>query len=153
MTANKSALMSEWVLTLGLGAVMFALIVIAKIQSSLLPSCDILQSVLVNVEILGAVRNPGIHSFNRGTPLKEFITRAKPLPRADLSEIDLDQPILEDVVVEIKIPVNFTVEILGALKHPGTYVVPIGTRVCDLKKFIVIHPDVDHKFLKSQNPF
>lgn len=136
---------TEWLLTFSLVVLLLSLVLIAKIQSSLMNPPEIVVR-MVEVEVDGAVAKPGLYSIEEGTPFQELFHRVKPHFFADLRGYDLGQPIEADLMLHIEELKELKIEIDGI----GSYSVPIGTRVCDLRKIIPALAGIDKKKFKSQ---
>lgn len=130
---------SEWVLVGGVFLVMLTLVAIAKIQGfqnrSYLEAPSPFHAPCL-VSIQGAVKKPGIYEVGPGTVLKKILKKSSPLPYADLSEIDWDQRVESSMEISIAELSEISVFITGLNSEPIHYVVPVGTRVCDLKNYM-----------------
>jgi hypothetical protein len=133
---------TEWILTLVLLVLLISLIIIAKIQSALLDTPEARSAPIISIEISGEVEKPGIYSFEAGTPLSEFLKKAKPNRFANLRKLTPAELVRESRTLYLEELDSLTIEIAGR-----EVIVPVGTRVCDLKRF-VSQPDL--KLLKSQ---
>lgn len=59
------------------------------------------KSRLFNVEIRGAVKNPGIYEFNQYSIVKELLDETESLPEADLSKINQSQYLYPEMMIYI----------------------------------------------------
>jgi hypothetical protein len=122
----------DWLLTSSLLILIGALFVIAKTQSIRMGCLSPKAPVFVDVAIDGHVSKPGVYSSEVGTPICEVVKKAKPKSFAKKCEGRVVEPcsIHVEKLTELVVFVN-----------DEELIVPVGTRVCDLKKYISLRPD------------
>ena len=104
----------------------------------------------IHVWIQGEVKKPGQYEFVEGSPLKELLFLAKPLKYALIDEGMLNRILKDEDCIEIERRAAIQCKIHGAVAQPDVYFLPIGTRICDLKKIVVLQKNADKKFFKSK---
>ncbi|MBS0624822.1 MAG: SLBB domain-containing protein [Verrucomicrobia bacterium] len=144
---NRPSLnISEWlVITLFL-SLMVAMALISKLSSAKAQEIIVLnhKEDSVKIEISGEVHKPGIYEFEAGVTYAEALKRARPKRFADVSNLRL-----EDAVQGARIIVPgleaIRIRVSGEVKQSGELIVPVGTRVCDLKSKIELTAEGDPK--------
>ena len=105
---------------------------------------------LIEIRVTGAVRNPSIYTVQPGTCLRKILKTAKIKREANLEELYLNKPLIKSEAIEIPARRFFCVYITGEVENPGRYEVPIETRICDLKKILILTPSADKRVFKSK---
>jgi hypothetical protein len=141
----------DWSLTGGLALLCVAFILVAKwsaSQAAFSISGADLQVREAIVSVAGAVKNPAEYRVPIGTSLITAIKKAKPFSNAD---IDAFPGVVErDIAVSIAEIQEITVRVEGAVLSPESVVLPVGSRICDLKSKIVLGAGADEAFLKRK---
>jgi hypothetical protein len=101
------------------------------------------------VSVVGSVRKPGAYEVNTGTAVIDVIRKAKPLRDADLRSWR-GRAIDQSGTVEIQSLKMLEIEIGGAVAQPQRITVPLGTRICDLKRVVQVAPQADRQFLRRK---
>lgn len=139
----------RWVSIILLGAIFsLSLISFLKKKNYFSPP---LKAAPLSVTIIGEVKKPDTYRILPGTRFKDLLAKAKPKRFANLKKMDLERPLLADQTIQINKLSTITVYVKGAVVDSMTYVLPIGTRICDLKKYIDIKQDVSKDFIKRRS--
>lgn len=141
---------SEWILAGSLSFLLLSVIVVSKIRSSQLTLDLPPKAPEIDVVIDGFVAKPGVYQIAAGAPLGEVLRKARPKRFADLSSLDLNALVKEPVHHKIGKLEVLRVSLEGAITNPGVIEVPVGSRICDLKKFISLSQEADASFLKKR---
>jgi hypothetical protein len=141
---------TEWILTGSLLFLIVTLVLIAKMQSHRLSAETVVALPPVEVLIEGEVSKPGSYQIAPGTPFAEVLRKARPTRLADLNGLDQEERVKKPLRIEIKALEKLSVAIEGEITEPGLLIVPIGTRMCDLKKYVTLKPSADPTFFKKR---
>lgn len=141
---------SEWFLTFSLLTLLISLFAIAKIQSGIADYDESDPIPMVKIEIRGAVAKPGDYLIERGTPFKLAIQKAKPSSFANFRDYDLNQPIMESKIIDLKELPEIRVIVKGAIEQITQLHLPPRTRVCQIKRLLPLHPKADLAQFKSR---
>lgn len=103
---------------------------------------------VVEIEIEGAVNKPGTYTVPVGTPMKKVVKKARPKVGTDLQKLPLT------AVAPMKITIEelqeITITVTGAIGEPKELVLPIGSRICDLKSKITLTGETDKTFFRRR---
>jgi hypothetical protein len=110
----------------------------------------VIVSEMISLEINGCVQKPGIIQIPKGASLGLALKKAKVKKNADLSNFDLDRSLSESCAILIPPLEKVTVEIIGCVEKPICVQMPLKSRICDLKKRIVLTKDADPTFIQSK---
>lgn len=150
---KKSLHSSEWVLVASLLLIMASLVTIAKINATraatTLSAYD-LQPEEICITIEGAVCKPGEYKVLSGTPLHEAVRKARPKPFANLKKIPLTEIIEAPTHIEIGELSEIHISVGGAVSTPANLIVPVGTRICDLKSKVSLTAEADKAFFRRR---
>jgi len=96
-----------------------------------------IQSIMLNVEVKGAVHYPGVYTLPKGALVNDLILKAGGvLATADMSNIALVEELVDHQVVVIEYMDSGklfpAVDLKGAVKRPGVYYFQEGDRVIDV---------------------
>ena len=145
----KSSLrLAEWLLSFSVLLVLLCLFVIAKISSCRSRGDSLPPIQTAEISILGHVGKPGVYSVDIGTPLLEAFVKARPKSFADLS-IYVGRNVERSEVFAISRLDVLSVHVNGACL-PGTFQVPAGARLSDLKGMLTLSSDADLSFFKKR---
>lgn len=151
---EKGLLESERIVVASLILIIFSLLIIAKtaaFRSSSDFGLDVIpEKSLVAVQIQGAVARPGEYRVPIGTELKKVLSKAKLKKFANLRQLDFNQTIREPISFEIAELQEIKIQVDGAVKNSLFLVLPIGSRVCDLKEKISLEEWATPDALKSR---
>lgn len=132
-------LRSEWVIIGCFLLVMSTLVLVAKLQimreSALILENPLPSHELCKIEIRGAVAKPGVYKVAPGVELKKVLRKSAPLPAADLRSINWDQRVERAMTIDIEKLKEIKVTIQAINSDSIHLVVPVGSRVCDLKSY------------------
>ncbi len=142
---------SEWVLVGSLLLVMISLVLIAKVNAH--RACSILEQtgpteVLVGVD--GAVVKPGEYEVPVGTTIGSVLRKARPKANANLKIIPLNQPIEVATRLMVQELTEITVSVRGAVVEEKEIVLPVGSRICDLKSKVLCTAEADRRFFRRK---
>lgn len=144
---------SEWVLVGSFFLIMASLVLISKIQvarafSSIAEKDLKKEEIWVSIE--GAVAKPGRYSVLSGTPFKEVLRKAKPLPEANLRPFLSSQVVEEPLDLRIDALEEIIVYVGGAVAEPGPVALPPKSRICDLRSKISLTQEADKAFFRRK---
>jgi|GEM_PF-5412329 len=108
------------------------------------------ESEKITIDIQGEVEKPGLYNVVKGSYLIEGVLRSKPKRFANIDEISKDKKIFESMTVKIGILEFVSIELKGAVKKPGKFLLPIKTRLSDLAKMDIFLSDANLLSLKSR---
>jgi len=108
------------------------------------------ETSLIEIRVTGAVRNPGVYTVQPGACLRKILKTAKIKKEANLEELHLNKPLIKSEAIEIPARKFFCIYITGEIENPGKYEVPVETRICDLKKILILNPSADKRVFKSK---
>lgn len=142
---------SEWVFLFPIVILIVTFLVIAKSSSFRSLSREIQKEApFISVEIDGCVYRPGAYQVSEGSLLGDAVRRARPKPLADLGEIDLMQIVERSCKIEIPMHKEICIDVRGCVEQEVRLVLPAGSRVCDLKKLVVLSEGADQACLRSR---
>ncbi len=142
---------SEWVFLFPLVILIVTFVVIAKSSSfRSLSSENQKKDSLVSVEVDGCVYRPGVYEVPEGSLLGGVVRKARPKPLADLGEIDLMQIVERSCKIEVPMHKEICIDVRGCVEQEVRLVLPAGSRVCDLKKLVVLSEGADQACLRSR---
>lgn len=145
---------SEWIFVISFIAILTSLVCIARLhehrKKSQLKVMAGLARPPLEVTVSGAVQKPGVYLVLSGARLREAVKKSRPKRFADLSAMDLDQPVKVSMSIHIPELKVVRVRVEGAVKNSVDLALPIGTRLCDLRLKIELSEDADLKFLKRR---
>jgi hypothetical protein len=141
---------TEWILTGALLVLVASIFFISKVQSRRFSVDTAAALPPVEVNVQGQVAKPGLYPVAIGTPLSEVILKARPGRFADLSGIDPEARVRGPLRLELKVLEKLTIAVEGEIEAPGPLTVPVGTRVCDLKKYVTVKAGADLAFFKKR---
>jgi hypothetical protein len=104
----------------------------------------------VVVAISGAVQKPGRVRLRKGEPLSAALRKARLKPYANLRDVDQTSKVNESLCLHIDLLDAIRVECSGALREDVTVVVPVRTRLCQLKSKLPLSTDADASMFKSK---
>jgi hypothetical protein len=104
----------------------------------------------VEVYVMGAVELPGTYRMLRGETRGSVLTKARPLPTADLSRVKIMSKLKEGQLIEIPYITYITVFIKGEVEQEGALRVPKGTKLNQLEGRITLKPGADYKALMKK---
>ncbi len=90
----------------------------------------------IDVHIQGAVINPGNYKLKIDSKLKDLLTLAIPNDEADLKLLKLDSKLRNGQVVKVTVKPYISINVSGAVKNPGTILVPKGTSLRDISQYV-----------------
>jgi len=109
-----------------------------------------LRSPVVEVRIEGAVENPGSYTFAIGTKILDAIKRASPLPSADLRRFRSNSKIRSGQLIVVASRKMIEVNVRGAISAEGPLLVPAGSLLSELPKFIPLSDAADADFFTRE---
>ncbi len=156
--AGKASLMkslssSEWTL-LGLFLVILvSLVVISKINSS--RAADTLGKIKENqaqilVTVEGAVKKSGEYWVPEGTPVEAVLRKAGVKPNAYLKTLPLKKVVDAPLHLQVEELKEIRVSVGGAIAGPLELVLPVGSRICDLKSKVGFTSETDKTFFRRK---
>ena len=102
------------------------------------------------VTISGAVKKPGEYPCSAGTSIGDALKKAKPSPFANLQLLDLKKFITGPCDVVIEELKEVRVQVDGAILEPLEIVMPVGSRISDLKSKIDFTQESDKSFFRRK---
>lgn len=131
----------EWLAVIAFCLIMLALTALALFRVPtyhLEPSGSIhyLVAQQIEVTITGAVEHPGSFQMPTGSRVADLLERAKPLPEANLSKVNLNSKLRDGRTIKIPTVPMITIYLEGAVVQPGPVLVKKGTRMEDLRHSI-----------------
>jgi len=141
---------SEWLLTGSLLLLLASLVAIAKIKAYKAGEVGEKKQVAVEVSVQGHVKKPGIYPIARGAPLAEVVRKAQPQKFANLRAIPVKELVTSSLELVIEPLCELLIQVDGAVKNSGPVSVPLGTRISDLKKILVLDEKADLSFFKKK---
>ncbi len=103
----------------------------------------------VVLEISGEVKKPGSYAFPIGSTWREVFHKVRMKRFADLQNFSLEEPLLHAKKVVIPKLEKLEIFLEGAVRNPGKFFIPTGTKVRQLKKMDVFLPDAEKKILSQ----
>jgi protein involved in polysaccharide export with SLBB domain len=150
---KESLRVSEWVILSTLLFFMLSLVAIAKYNAArsraLVVELSSIQEEFL-VTIRGAVKKPGIYRVVEGSTLEEVVRRAKPSPDANLEKVALNKIIDASMELEIEDFEWIRVSVSGAIAESVDLMMPVRSRICDLKERIIFIPETKKSFFKRR---
>jgi hypothetical protein len=145
---------SEWILSFSLVLILASLLAISRFhehrKKNQLTACAETFVPPVDIAISGEVTHPGIFSAVPGTKIADTIKKSRPKCFADLRGIDLERPVEEPLELVIPRLSEIMIRIDGAIATPIELILPVGSRICDLKAKIEYAPDADLRFFRKR---
>lgn len=142
---------SEWILAGSFFFILGSLFAIAKIQTCHYSSqTEAKPVVLVHVEVTGFVEHPDIYEVPVDTPLGAVLRKASPKRFANLRQLDPKSLITGSMQLVIEPLTSLKISVTGAVSKTEELEVPLGTRVCQLKKRIICTEETDLTFFKKR---
>ncbi len=150
---QQSLSSSEWTLLAIFLFLIGSLIFIAKVNVQ--RASDLIAQVVEPpleflVVIDGAVRKPGEYMVPVGTCVSAVLRKAHPLPYADLRSIDPEEIITATKRMTIQELQEIRVHVDGAIVEPLELILPVGSRISDLKSKIGFTKDTDRAFFRRR---
>jgi DNA uptake protein ComE-like DNA-binding protein len=144
---------SEWSFLAIFFLIMATLVLIAKVNIT--RAADTLRRIgaekaEIFVTIEGAVKRPGTYTVKEGASVKSILQKAGPKHTADLRNIPIKELVINSthwVIPELK---EIHVFIDGAVLSPSEEIMPVGSRICDLKSKVICTADADKSFFKRK---
>ena len=132
---------------------MSSLVVIAKVNvyraSAVLSLVDErMENILVHVE--GAVAKPGSYLVPAGTTVEMVLRKCRPKPWADIQILPLRQMIEAPMSLHVDELTEITVTVIGAVLAPLKVVLPAKSRLCDLKRMVVLSEEADKSYFRRR---
>ena len=141
---------SEWLLTGSLLLLLASLVAIAKIKAYQAGEAHEERMVTVEVTIQGHVKKPGVYAAARGIPVGQVLRKAQPKKYADLRGLCLKDPVVAPLELAIEPLQELRIQVKGAVEQPGEISIPLGTRISDLKKILLLSTTADLTFFKKK---
>lgn len=121
-----------------------------RILSSLSASEKI---TVLEVKVEGEVTKPGQYRLPLHSTLKDLFEQVEPLPSADLSQISWRRRLHHNQTIRIPKRQTITIQVTGAVEHPGTFEILSGTRYFELADQLAYLPDADLKAIRRRRGF
>jgi hypothetical protein len=86
----------------------------------------------IEINIQGAVVNPGRRLVKKGMTVREALAQAGLLAEADLQKVNLDAKVRRNQTIKVPKQATVTVYVEGAVLLPGPVVLPKGAKLQDL---------------------
>lgn len=144
---------SEWTLLSIFFLIIASLIFISKVNTS--RAADTIgqieekqTQILVTIE--GAVKKPGQYWVSEGTLVKTALRKALPNSYADLRALPLKEIITQPLHLTVTELQEVKVSVGGAILEPLELVMPVGSRIFDLKSKITFTPETDKRFFRRR---
>jgi len=115
----------------------------------LVESLELSPAEAISVTFEGAVAKPGTYPIKPGTTLAQALKKAHPKTYADLKKIDLNQRISSPIRIQVEELNEITITVDGAVATREVLVLPLKTRICDLKSKVHFTEDADPELLKA----
>ncbi|MBX7067251.1 MAG: SLBB domain-containing protein [Parachlamydiales bacterium] len=150
---SQSLRNSEWTLLAILAIIMAGLIAISKInaaRASIAIGEIEERQVQILVTIDGAVKKAGQYSVAEGTPVSAALKRARPTPWADLKAMPLKELIMAPAHLTVPELKEIRVSVSGAVSEPADLVLPVGSRIADLKSKIGFTEETDKTYFRRR---
>lgn len=146
---------SEWLFAVTIVFLIFSFLVISKKTSyrnleQLARTEKTNPLPMIEVKITGCVKKPGVFHVPQSSSLRSIARQARFSPAADLSRIDLDRSIQESCSIHIPSLENIVVRVEGCVAEPSAVAMPVGSRISDVKKHIILTQDADPTVFKSR---
>jgi hypothetical protein len=153
---KKNLYLREWFLLfaiLGFLGVVVSISMITELRIAKVIDSTVAEDITdVLVKIEGEVAMPGEYSFPAGICLEKILKKAKPKKFANLSIFDKKEKIFTSKKLFIPKLEKITVFIGGAVKNPGYYEFPVGSKLLDLKEKVdFIEPNDKSRKLFAKN--
>ncbi len=150
---KKSLTTSEWTLVGIFLIVMASLVLIAKVNKirageEILAAEPRATQVLVTID--GAVKNPGEYWVPKGTLVEAALQKARPRPDADVAALPLKEILTgarQFTVPELR---EIRVWVEGAVAAAVELVLPVGSRISDLKAKVAPTDETDRAFFRRK---
>ena len=104
----------------------------------------------VIITISGAVKKPGDYLVPVGITLEKALKKSRPTPYADLKGVPIKKIIESPLCVNIEELKEVRVGVSGAVLEVVEVVMPVGSRICDLKSKIDFTNDTDKSYFRSR---
>ncbi len=97
---------------------------------------DELESMIIQVYVTGAVKNPGVYRLQEGERVYQAVEMAEALPEADLKHLEMARPLVdgetipvpaEGEIPEAPVPINAGGSYTNATSQPSSALVNINT--------------------------
>ncbi len=105
---------------------------------------------MISVTVEGAVESPGKYSILRGTTVAELLDKVVVLDGADYSKVRMESTLRDHQRIRIPFVDNVIVIVEGAVDKQGIVIVPRGTRLCDMWRYVKVSKNVDMEQLKRK---
>lgn len=146
---NKNNLsLKQRVIVSFITCIIFLIITLPYIQSYKYPKI-FLETSPLEIVVRGAVKYPGVYKVYPGTKIEDLFKRAKIMDKADLSKVDLLNPLNNSRVIELPFLEKISIEVKGAVEEMTLELKP-GTRICSLKNYLNFEKDADISVLNSR---
>ena len=144
---------SEWVLIFSLLAIMVSFVLVGKINAH---RANISMKRLppsgkeVIVKINGAVKKPGEYLVLEGTPVEEVLLQASLKRNANIRKVPLKKLVELPCEIYIEELEEITVYVEGEIGEAKELLLPVDSRICDVKSKILVLKTTDKSFFKSK---
>lgn len=103
-----------------------------------------------SLNIVGAVRNPGVYTLNEKTSLAELLAEVKPLENANLQGIPPKISAFQQNTLLLPSQGFKAIYLKGAVKKEGPFLVPEEACIKDLKSLNLLSEGADPRFCKRK---
>ncbi|MEI6242740.1 MAG: hypothetical protein WCP39_04970 [Chlamydiota bacterium] len=145
---------SEWIVLGSFFALFVTLAIIANVSSERaresIETYQKTESKKIFVHIAGAVECPGTYEMEGLEKLKIFVEKARPLPEADLTSLDLESRVEEAFSVFIPCKGWIQVRVKGAVKEAKTIRLRVQSKISDLLSYIECTEETDRRFFRKK---
>lgn len=155
-TSNKPKLpLHEWLAVVVIIAGMLLLTLLTTFNSSpklpqLNPSPHYMTDPEIEVYVQGAVQHAGPLKIMQGTLIRDVLEIVKPNDEADLSKIKMQSKARHGQIIKIPKIETLTIYLEGAVKTPGSVVMPKGSKLQDLLESVQFAADANLKPLSKK---
>lgn len=153
MPPKDRPLSSEWILLaifliFGGSLAVIAKVNVARVKESIaeIP----LEPVEFLVTIEGAVKKPGSYSIREGTPLSAVLRKAGVRPDANLRALDPNAVVQGPLRFRVEPLQEIRVWVEGAVLEPLELMLPVGSRICNLRSKISCTEEADLRFFRRR---
>lgn len=141
---------SEWLLIGSFLLILGSLFLVSKVNAvwaeTTLQETEI--ETFIEIAVDGAVSKPGKYTVPAGTPVLEAVKKARPKPFADLK--NLQGPVHSAMIIRVEELKEIVVQVKGAVEQPVELVMPVKSRISDLKSKITLTPEADKAFFRRR---
>jgi hypothetical protein len=155
-TCTTCLAMSEWIavaVILGCLALLTLFTILGRYESASEIAVGpgiYLKPQYMDVHIEGAVKKPGVYRVKAGALMKDVVAIAEPTQEADLKRFRERTKVSQGQNIVVPSREMLTIHISGAVQKEGDLIVPKGTRVQDLCRYLAFTDEADLNKVRSK---